>query len=102
MKTKKIMQTKYFILLLSLLSISACKKDENKSLKGDTTQTEEKKVDVKRTVTIPELKAYLSGLIKADTTILGYDEKREVFTLLGIDQFTKEKLTEVYLNNNKN
>lgn len=100
--TKRIIQTKYFILLLSLLSITACKKDENKVLKIDAIENEEKKVDVKKTVTVPELKTYLSDLIKADTTILGYDEKREVFTLLGIDQFTKERLTEIYLKNNKN
>jgi len=97
-------QTKMACLILAFAAVlCSCKKDENKSLKDkEPIEAEVKKTDVKRTVTVPELKTYLSVLINADTAILKYDEKREVFTLLGIDQFTKANLTEVYLNNTKN
>ncbi len=70
----------------------SCKKDFEVSVASDTSIQQP---------TILDLKNYMAILINADADDIKYNERTESFSLFGVDQISKQQLTEFY-NNAKN
>ncbi|MNL45168.1 hypothetical protein D3C87_1677910 [compost metagenome] len=78
---------KILSLFIAVAIISSCAKTEIEPKRAEEIQHEKR---------IESLKIFMSKQIGVDTTILEYNEKTQMFSMLGHEQISLEKLTELY------
>lgn len=76
------------------VALTSCSKEE-------TIIPQTKKVTPDYEVSIKDLKAYYANRINVKITDLSYNEETQQFSLWGVDQVSREKLTEFYKFNNQ-
>lgn len=87
---KKLIKSAFMV--CALLITFSCSKEK---------EIEKTNVEVVQELGVPELKSYLSKLINVKIEEIGYNVKTEQFSIGGIDQISKQELTESYKRSTK-
>lgn len=82
------------VVVLGVATVTGCKKDQTV-----TEVKEVQKAESKSEISIEVLKQYFANRINAKLDWITYDEKTEMFQLLGVSQVSKKDLIESYQRN---